>query len=396
VIFRFGAHELDLLRRELRERGRVVAMQPQVFELLAYLVERHERAVSKDELLDAIWTDLDVLEGSLQRTVSQARAALGDAGHELIRTLPKHGYRFAAKVTQHGAEQAAPTSPVIQYAVSDDLHVAYSVLGSGDVDLVLVLGWTFSLRSLFEEPQMAKNLAAWSRIGRVIVFDKRGTGLSDRVKKLPSLQERMRDLQVVLDAAESKRAIVVGISEGGPLALTLAAAAPERLRGLVLVGAFACLAGAPDHPIGWTVEEAERLRGYIRTAWGSGKSLLTLAPSRVHEPEYRAWAARAERDGASPGAALDLFEMNLAADVRALLPDIEVPTVVLHHTDDRQVDVRHGRELAAKIPGARLIELPGDDHVFAFQHAEVLEDALARLVCGAQSDFAKDDEDCPP
>lgn len=382
MIFRFGAHELDLLRRELREGGRVVAIQPQVFELLAYLVERHERAVSKDELLDAIWNDLDALEGSLQRTVSQARAALGDAGHELIRTLPKHGYRFVGPVTQQ-AEPAQLAAPVIRYVASDDLHIAYSVLGSGDVDIVLVSGWTFSMRSLFEQPEMAANVASFCRSGRVIVFDKRGTGLSDRVKKLPTLEERMSDLLAVLDAAGSQRAVVVGVSEGGPLALTLAAAHPERLRGLVLVGSFARLAAAADHPIGWRPADAARLRGYIRTAWGAGKSLLTLAPSRAQEPEYCAWAARAERDGASPGAALDLFEMNLAADVRALLPKITVPTVVLHHTEDRQVDVRHGRGLAAGIRGARLIELPGDDHVFAFQHARVLSDTIAELTRGA-------------
>jgi pimeloyl-ACP methyl ester carboxylesterase len=378
MIFRFGEHELDLPRRELREGGRVVSMQPQVFELLTYLVERHERVVSKDELLDAIWDDPEVTESSLQRTVSQARAALGESGRELVRTLPKHGYRFVGEVTQEST-LGVEAGPTIQYARSGELHVAYSVLGAGSLDVVLVLGWTFSMRSLFERPEMVANLTALSRVGRVILFDKRGTGLSDRVKQLPSLDERMQDLLAVLDAAGSEQAIVIGISEGGPLALRLAATHRERLCGLVLVGAFARLAAAADHPIGWDAASADRLRKYIRTGWGSGKSLLTMAPSLANDPEHRRWAARAERDGGSPGAALELFEMNLAVDVRGLLPAIAVPTVVLHCTGDRQIDVRHGRQLAREIPGARLIELTGDDHAFAFEHAGVLQRAVSEL-----------------
>jgi len=387
MVYRFGPHVLDLPQRELRSDDRPVAVQPQVFELLVYLVRNRDRVVSKEELLEALWPDAVVLEGSLQRAISQVRAALGDEQHALIRTYPRHGYRFLVDVAEEGGTQPAtaepPGVPAVRYARSGDVHLAYSTVGAGDVDIILVLGWTLPMRALFHLQEMSETVAALARLGRVVLFDKRGTGLSDRVKQLPALDQRMDDLRAVLDAMDSRRAVLIGISEGGPLAILFAAAHPERVQGLVLVGAFARLREAPGWPAGWSDARAERVGKYIRRAWGEGRTLLTLAPSRAADPRFRAWAARGEQEGASPGAALDLFEMNLAVDVRPLLETVHAPTVVLHHTGDAQIDVAQGRYLAERIPGARLIERPGDDHVFAFEDRHELQAAVAQLIASA-------------
>jgi pimeloyl-ACP methyl ester carboxylesterase len=226
----------------------------------------------------------------------------------------------------------------------------------------------------------AEVVRALSGRARVVLFDKRGTGASDRVKERPRLSRRVEDLEAVLDAAGSRRAVVVGFSEGAPLAVTYAANRPARTCGLVLVGAFARMAAAPDHPHGWSEGEAAALRGYIERSWGAGATMAALVPARHLTPRIRAWAQRAEAEGASPGAALDLLEMNLDVDVRPSLAAVRAPTVVLHATADRVVRAGNGRALAAAIPGARLVEVPGDDHAFLFSGRPTLERELLALV----------------
>jgi len=267
----------------------------------------------------------------------------------------------------------------VRYARSAGLHIAYAIAGAGAVDIVLVLGWTFPFRALPRLPETAGTLRALSDIGRVVLFDKRGTGLSDPVKRLPSLDERMDDLRAVLDAAGSHQAVLVGFSEGGALCMLFAAAYPERVRGLVLVGAFPRMAAAPDWPAGWSPERAAAARAYIQQGWGGGQTILALAPSAASRPDFRRYAAETEQEGASPGAALDVLEMNLRVDVRPLLGAVRAPTHVLHRTDDGIIDVRNGRALAAAIPGAQLTELPGDDHVFLFDDSATLVDAVRAL-----------------
>lgn len=200
------------------------------------------------------------------------------------------------------------------------------------------------------------------------------------MKTLPSLAQRVDDLGALLDAVRSRGAILVGFSEGGPLSVAFAATRPSRVRGLALVGAFARMAAAPDHPHGWSDAEVASLRGYIKSAWGSGATMRALVPERHLTEAVRAWAARAEQEGASPGAALDLLEMNLDIDVRPLLPRVRPPAAVLHATGDRVVRVGNGRTLAAAIPGARLVEVPGDDHAFLFGGRPRLERELAALL----------------
>ena len=405
LVYRFGPFELNVGARELRRGPEEIPVQPQVFALLHYLIERRDRVVGKDELLERLWPDAVVLEASLQRSVSQARAALDDEDHAFIRTFSRHGYRFVGPVEESAPAEAAgsgnapaqppasgpasagssPAAPralaplAVRYARSAGLHIAYAIAGAGAVDIVLVLGWTFPFRALARLAETAGTLSALTDIGRVVLFDKRGTGLSDPVKRLPSLDERMDDLRAVLDAAGSRQAVLLGFSEGGALGMLFAAAYPERVRGLVLVGAFPRMAAAPDWPAGWSPAKAAAARSYIQQGWGGGQTILALAPQAASRPDFRRFAAETEQEGASPGAALDVLEMNLRVDVRPLLATVRVPTRVLHRTDDRIIDVRNGRALAAAIPGAQLTELPGDDHVFLFEDNATLVAAVRAL-----------------
>jgi pimeloyl-ACP methyl ester carboxylesterase len=374
MTFVFEEFELDPARRELRADGTPQALQPQVFDLLLYLVEHRERVVPKQELLEALWPDAIVTESSLQRAVSLARGALGDSGPALIQTYPRQGYRFVGHVkADDRTRRRAQLRP--RYAQSGDVHVAFMTLGDGEHDIVLINGWILPMRAMFQHPDTQKALEELSEVGRVITFDKRGTGLSDRVKDSPAHEQRMDDLRAVLGACASEKPVLVGVSEGGALAMLYAATYPERVRGLVLVGAFARMTTGQGHPCGYAPEEMDRLKSYIRGGWGKGASLRPIAPADIRkDPEFLDWVAFAEQEGASPGGALEFLEMNMQIDLRVLLPTIRVPTVVLQVADDKMIDPGNGRYLAERIPNARYIEAPGSDHVFYFRtRAKILE-----------------------
>ncbi len=379
MTFVFDEFELDPSRRELRVDGKTRQLQPQVFDLLLYLVENHERVVPKRELLEALWPDTTVTESSMQRAVSLARSALGEHGPELIQTFPRQGYRFVGKLrTDPKSSPGFTLQP--RYTQSGDVHIAYATLGSGDADIVIVSGWIMPMRAMFKHPKTRSAVEALAQMGRVIQFDKRGTGLSDRVKELPSHEQRMDDLRVVLDACGSGKAILVGFSEGGALAMLYAAMYPERVRGLVLCGAFARMTRAGDYPFGYAAEDMQKLKGYIRGAWGKGASLRAIAPSMLHDPEFVDWVGYAEQEGSSPGSALELLEMNIQIDLRALLPTIRVPTVVLQASDDKMIDPSSGSYLAKHIPNARYLEAPGDDHLFFFRNQGEMISAVRSLL----------------
>lgn len=385
----FDEFELDAARRELRVGGKAQQLQPQVFELLLYLVENRERVVPKRELLESLWPDTIVTESSLQRAVSLARSALGERGPALIQTFPRQGYRFVGKVTS--TKSAAPDlSLQARYAQSGDVHIAYATLGTGGIDIVVVNGWIMPMRAMFRHPKPRAAIETLTEIGRVILFDKRGTGLSDRVKELPSHEQRMDDLRVVLDACGSKEAILVGSSEGGALAMLFAATYPERVRGLVLCGAFARMTRATDYPCGYPAEDMEKLKSYIRGGWGKGASLRAITPSELSDPAFVDWVAFAEQEGASPGSALDLLDMNIQIDLRAMLPSIRVPTVVLQALDDKMIDPRSGPYLAEHIPAARYVERPGDDHVFYFREQHEIESAVDWVLAQDQPELGDD------
>lgn len=376
MAFVFGPFELDPARRELRVEGEPQSIQPQVFDLLLYLVENHERVVPKRELLEALWPDTIVTESSIQRAVSLARSALGERGPELIQTFPRQGYRFVGDIAaQKKKSQRGGLRP--RYAQSGDVHIAFTTLGEGDTDIVVVNGWILPMRAMFQHPQTLASMEALAKIGRVITFDKRGTGLSDRVKELPAHEQRMDDLRVVLDACNSKQAVLVGYSEGGALAMLYAATYPERVRGLVLCGAFARMTKAHDYPCGYAPEELEKLKGYIRGGWGKGASLRPIAPREMRvDAEFLDWVAFAEQEGTSPGGALDLLDMNMQIDLRAMLSTIRVPTAVLQADADEMIHPGNGPYLAEHIPNARYVEVAGGDHVFFFRTQNEILDAV--------------------
>ena len=239
------------------------------------------------------------------------------------------------------------------------------MIGEGDLDLLWIAGFVSNVELAWEEPLLARFLNRLARFSRLIIFDKRGTGLSDRVSRseLPSLEERMDDVLAVLDAADSDRAAVMGHSEGGSLAVLYAATHPERVKALVTTGIFAKRSWSPDYP--WAEKPVER-EAYIEgleRSWGTDTDIERIAPSAARDPAFAKRLATYFRQSASPGDAAALLRMNTEIDVRAVLPTIPVPTLIVHRTGDLDANVEEGRWIASQIPDAKLVELPGDDHL---------------------------------
>ena len=249
-----------------------------------------------------------------------------------------------------------------RYAKSGDVHIAYQVIGNGPLDLVVVRGFVSHVELQWADPRPASLMTRLASFCRLIVFDKRGTGLSDRVGSIPTLEERMDDVRAVTDAVGSDRVALLGMSEGGPMCALFAATYPERTSALIMYGAMARYAWAPDHPWGRTQEQHDASLKAAEQAWGTGASLPRFSPSLVNDESYREWWAAHERAAASPGAVLAVHRMNWEIDARHVLGTIRVPTLVLHRSGDRVVPVEQGRCIAERIPGAKYVELPGDDH----------------------------------
>jgi serine/threonine protein kinase/DNA-binding winged helix-turn-helix (wHTH) protein/class 3 adenylate cyclase len=263
------------------------------------------------------------------------------------------------------SQEEAQFIPEIHYTRSGDVNIAYQVIGEGPLDLVFVMGWVSHLEWFWKEPGFAQFLNRLASFARVILFDKRGTGLSDRVplNELPTLEQRMDDVRAVMEAAGSEKAVLCGISEGGPLCSLFSATYPEKTTALVMIGSYARRLWAEDYPWGPTEEHREHFFEEIRQHWGGPIGIEDRAPSRANDPQFCKWWATYLRMGASPGAALALTRMNAAIDIRPVLPAIQVPTLVLHRTDDTCLRIEEGRYLAEHIPGAKFVELPGVDHL---------------------------------
>ena len=255
--------------------------------------------------------------------------------------------------------------PQTRFTRSGNVHIAYQVVGDGPLDLVYIPGWVSHVELAWEEPTLASFLERLASFSRLIVFDKRGTGLSDRVpdSQLPTHEERMDDLRAVMDAAGSDRAAIFGFSEGGSLATLFAATYPQRTIALVTFGCFAKRIWAPDYPWAPTPEQRERDYEVVARDWGGAMDLASLVPSKAGDEAFTRRLATYLRRAASPGAAVALLRMNTQIDIRAVLPAIRVPTLVLQRVGDLDANVEEGRFLARHIPGARLIELPGVDHL---------------------------------
>lgn len=269
--------------------------------------------------------------------------------------------------------------PDTRYARSGDVHIAWQAFGEGDANLVVVPPFVSHIENFWDQPDCARWLSRLGTFARVVMFDKRGTGMSDRVADLPGVDQRMDDVRAVMDAAGMDRAALLGISEGGSLASLFAATHPDRCQALVLYGTFARFSS-------WlpSAEALEAFIGYIHSNWGSGNSLGLFAPSRVGDPAFQAWWGRFERLGASPSAATALMRMNSLIDVSGIVGAIQVPTLVVHRTEDVTISVEGGRFLAARIPQARLLELPGRDHLpFVGDNADEILDAIETFLTGS-------------
>ncbi len=290
--------------------------------------------------------------------------------------------------------------PETRYAkAADGVHIAYQVVGDGPIDILFVLGWVTHLERMWTEPRFARFYTRLASFSRVMLFDKRGVGLSDRVSedRLPSLEVRMDDARAVMDAVGSERAVVLGVSEGGPMAMLFAATYPERTIALTLFGTSACWNDAPDYPYRETEQEQidfEAFRERRERLWGTkelAREFLeeSFSPPLADDAPTQSWLADYMRYSASPGAVNALSQMNRAIDVRSTLPAIHVPTLVLARDDDRDFSMEETRWLAEQIRGARFISFPGNEHLFVMGRQEDLLDEIERFVAAVRDDEAQ-------
>jgi pimeloyl-ACP methyl ester carboxylesterase/class 3 adenylate cyclase len=273
--------------------------------------------------------------------------------------------------------------PVTRYAKSGDVHIAYQVTGDGPLDLVYVPGFVSHLEADWNSPRRARLIERLSSFSRLIRFDKRGTGLSDRVP-IPTLEQRMDDVRAVMDATGSERAALFGVSEGGPMSLLFAATYPARTTALVIYGSYARRLWAPDHPYGRTQTEWDEIIRRLEREWGGPVALDMWAPSMVHDEGFKeSWSAYL-RLAASPGAAAAVMRMNGEIDVRHVLPVIRVPTLILHRTGDRVTLIEQARFMAEHIAGAKLVELPGVDHIPSVGDGDAIVDEIEEFLTGVR------------
>jgi len=271
-----------------------------------------------------------------------------------------------------------------QYADSDGVSIAYQVHGEGPLDLVFVPGFVSHLELLWEVPPVARFFRRLSSSARLIMFDKREQGLSDRTGRPPTLEDSMDDLQAVLATTGSERPALFGISEGGPMSMLFAATHPERVSSLILYGTYARMSRAPDFPQGVTEIAFDRWRERIHREWGGPAGMDLWAPSVAGDPSFERWWSRLLRQGTSPSGAADLMDLYREIDVRPALPAIDVPTLVMHRAGDKLVPAFHGHYLAEGIPSARYVELEGDDHLWVIGDQDAILDEVEEFLVGSR------------
>jgi pimeloyl-ACP methyl ester carboxylesterase len=276
--------------------------------------------------------------------------------------------------------------PETRYAKSGDVHIAYQVTGEGPLDLVFVPGFVSHVEASWQSSSCAKFFRRLASFSRLILFDKRGTGLSDRTSQLFTLEQRMDDVRAVMDAVGSERAALFGISEGGPMSILFAATYPERTTALVMFGAYAKRAWAEDYPFGWKDEERTMFFANVESHWGTprGLDLNVWAPSIARDESASKEVAAFMRAAASPGAVLAVMQMNREIDARNVLPTVRVPTLIVHRTGDRNIRIQQARYMAQRIPGAKLVELSGEDHMPWFGDSDALLGEVEEFLTGVR------------
>ena len=430
----FGVFRIDVTERVLLGKNVSIPLTPKAFDTLLVLVQNSGHVLSSEELMAQVWPDSFVEENNLAQNISTLRKVLSAGGEKFIETVSKRGYRFVADVQETSDEEtdlivrertrarivveeeisdeaaAAWTTPATiellpsvvrqepaarfefplarppetMYALSGDVNIAYQVVGNGPLDLVFVMGWVSHLEYFWREPSFARFLLRLASFARLILFDKRGTGLSDRVpiNELPTLEQRMDDVRAVMDAVGSERAALCGVSEGGPMCSLFAATYPEKTLGLVMIGTYAKRIRDAEYPWAPTTAERQHFFEELKQHWGGPVGVEERAPSMANDPQFREWWATYLRMGASPGAALALTQMNAEIDVRQVLPSIRVPTLVIHRSDDLCLKVEEGRYVADRIPGSRYVELPGQDHLPFVGDQDAILDEVEEFLTG--------------
>ncbi len=414
--YSFAMFRVDLVERLLFKEDREVPLTPKVFDTLLVLLENSSHVLTKQELMQKVWPDSFVEENNLAQNISVLRKALGE---EFIQTVPKRGYRFVGEVRvnqdetlvvhervrsrivvehtdetdeKNQIEEKLIKSPETMYARSGDVNIAYQVIGDAPLDLVFVMGWVSHLEYFWREPSFARFLMRLASFSRLILFDKRGTGLSDRVpiNQLPTLEQRMDDVRAVMNAVGSERAALCGVSEGGPMCSLFAATYPEKTLALVMIGTYAKRVRDAEYPWGPTAEEREHFFEVMRRQWGGPVGIDERAPSVANDPKFREWWATYLRMGASPGAAVALTQMNAEIDVRNVLPSIRVPSLVIHRREDQCLKVEEGRFVAERIPGAKFVELPGNDHLPFVGDQDAIVDEMEEFLTGVRHTLEPD------
>jgi pimeloyl-ACP methyl ester carboxylesterase/DNA-binding winged helix-turn-helix (wHTH) protein len=370
--YRFGPFQLDVRERRLSRGAVVIPLRLKVFDTLRVLIENAGRLVTKQELLDAVWPDTTVEENNLNHNVSVLRKALGDraTGQAYIETVPRVGYRFAASVEADAAETAdaaaaAKARQEIRYCTTHDgVRLAYATTGHGP-PLVKASNWLTHLDFEWGSPIWRHWYRELSRHHRVIRYDERGNGMSQRDVDHGTFDLWVHDLETVVDAAGLDRFLLLGISRGGSLAIAYAVKHPERVTHLVLHGAYA--AGVKHVGTPQEIEAYFALASLLRLGWGLNNPAFckTFTSRYIPEstPEHQQWFDELQRMSTSPENAARLVERGADIDVRPLLSQVATPTLVTHCDRDRAVPAEWGRFLAAGIPGARYVSLPSANHL---------------------------------
>jgi class 3 adenylate cyclase len=279
---------------------------------------------------------------------------------------------------------------VARYAKSGDLHIAYAVEGDGPIDLVWIPPWVSQVEYLWAEPSLERVMARLTQFARVITFDRRGSGLSDPFFGAPTLEDQMDDVLAVMDAAGSESAAICGTLEGGPMAALFAATHPDRTDALILYATFARATWAPDYEWAWSAEQRDMHMDELVAHWGEGLVASSVAPSQIADPGFMEWAGRLERLAASPSTIRRIFKLIGEFDVRDVLPSIRVPTLVMHRGGDSFIKVEHSRYIASKVPGARYVELEGDENMFSVGDWEGLIGELEEFLTGTRHEREPD------
>lgn len=368
--FYFENHILDLNRRELRRGSSLVDVEPQVFDLLTYLMQNRDRVVSKDDLIASVWGGRIVSDSTLSTRINAARRAIGDSGEQqrLIRTMARKGFRFTGTVTEHEKRAGAgspPAATIPQQEVhfctaSDDVRIAYASAGQG-APLVKAANWMNHLEYDWHSPIWSHLLHALAAERRLIRYDERGNGLSDWDVADISFEAFVRDLETVVDAAGLEKFSLFGISQGCAVSIVYAVRHPERVDRLILYGGFA------RGRIKRNPEVAGTLEALIRQGWGNEnpafRQFFTSLFVPDGNPEQMQWFNDLQRITTSPENAVRIIQATGQIDVSDLLPQVRVPTLVLHARNDAAQPFDEGRRIAAGIPGARFVTLESRNHL---------------------------------